>query len=81
MPYATVRRRIARVLYDRPELWREGRLVEQSMAVGLPEAIWVFIHAYAKATNQRPGEVISQFTQEYIGMTVHNRQKLDLQKS
>jgi hypothetical protein len=40
--------------------------------VGLPETCWVFINAYAKATHQTPGEVISFFAQEFLGIAVHS---------
>ena len=73
--YGAVRRRITEVLEKHPELWREGRLVENEVTIGLPEAAWVFIDRFAKMTQQTRGEVIAHFAQEFLGMTIASAQR------
>jgi hypothetical protein len=75
--YGAVRRRIFSVLEKHPDLWREGRLVGQDVTIRLPEAVWVFLHNFAKKSHQTTGEVISHFTQEYLGIIVSNARRIE----
>jgi hypothetical protein len=75
VPFRGVGRRTQAALERHPECWKEGRLVTRAWSISLPEAIWAFINVYARKTGQTPGEVISFFAQEYIGIVVSASQR------
>lgn len=66
------------LLERHPEFWKEARIVEQEVNIGLPEGAWTFINTFARKNGQRPGEVIAFFAQEYLGIVLSAAQRTSL---
>jgi hypothetical protein len=69
------------ILERHPEFWREGRITEQEVNIGLPEGVWTFINTFARKTNQKPGEVVALFAQEFLGMVLSAAQRTSLMRN
>jgi len=78
VPHRGVRRRMLQLLERHPEFWRDARIVEQEVNIGLPEGVWAFINTFARKNNQKPGEAIAFFAQEYLGIVLSVAQKTAL---